>query len=468
MYETVPDEGQHRIMCRWVLWYKGEEVQARLTARGFEELENVPSDSPTIDKCNVRVVLAICRAKGWILETSDVKSAFLQGHDLDRDVHVQPPVEAGVPKNKLWKLNIALYGLNDASLQFFVKSKKVLLGLGCKQSTMDPALFYKNDKKGELIGLICAHVDDYIHCGTEEFRRDVICKLVKIFQMGKTESKMFTYVGFDLKQDEKGITIDQSSYASGYQTFDINPERAKQTNDDLEPEEKSKLKEVAGMIGWLGRGTRPDLLFNQVELSTKFVTGKVSDLNQAAKIIRKVKNSECSITIKNLGDVKDWYVEESTDASLCNLNNGVSSTAAKVILLVNKMTGICVPVSWYCNKISRVVDSTLAAECLSLKEGLHEAIYVRQVVEEIMGLKDKSMPVHGIVDNKGTVDAVHSTTSVHDKRLRRDVAGIKQLLNEGEVERVVWCSGKEQLADCMTKRGAPAWDLMKVFQTGQR
>ena len=93
---------------------------------------------------------------------------------------------------------------------------------------------------------------------------------------------------------------------------------------------------------------------------------------------------------------------------------------------------------------------------------------MRQVVEEIMGLKDKSMPVHGIVDNKGTVNAVHSTTSVHDKRLRRDVAGIKQLLNEGEVERVVWCSGKEQLADCMTKRGAPAWDLMKVFQTGQR
>ena len=36
-YDVVPDEGQYRISCRWVLWYKGDEVRARLTARGFEE-----------------------------------------------------------------------------------------------------------------------------------------------------------------------------------------------------------------------------------------------------------------------------------------------------------------------------------------------------------------------------------------------------------------------------------------------
>ena len=467
-YDVVPDEGQYRISCRWVLWYKSEEVRARLTARGFEEKEKVASDSPTVDKCNVRIVLTICQSKGWVLETSDVKSAFLQGHELDREVYIQPPKEANVPRGQLWKLKVALYGLNDASLQFFLKSKKVLLDLGCQQSTMDPALFYKRNSKGELIGLICAHVDDYIHCGSKEFQDTVIKKLVTIFQMGKTESKQFEYVGFDIKQDETGIKIDQSSYAADVELVDVRPERAKQTNDDLQPEEKSTLREVAGRIGWLGRGTRPELLFSQVEMSTKFVNGKVSDLNQASKIIRKVKGSECFIVIKNIGDVEDWCVEVSTDASLCNLNNGVGSTGAKVVLLVNKVTGLCAPVSWQCNKISRVVDSTLAAECLSLKEGLHEGVYVRQVIEEIFGMKDKSIEVHGIVDNRGTVDAIHSTTSLKDKKLRRDVAGIKEMMNEGEVTRVTWCAGKEQLADCMTKRGAAAWGLMQVFRTGKR
>ena len=47
-----------------------------------------------------------------------------------------------------------------------------------------------------------------------------------------------------------------------------------------------------------------------------------------------------------------------------------------------KSTGLCTLISWQCNKILRVVDLTLPAECLSLKECLHEAIYVRKVIEE--------------------------------------------------------------------------------------
>ena len=97
-YEIVPDEGQHRISCRLVLWHKAEEIRARLTHRGFEEKENVASDSPIIDKCNVRLVFAICESKAWVLETSSVKSAFIQDHDLDRDIYIQLPVEAGVKK----------------------------------------------------------------------------------------------------------------------------------------------------------------------------------------------------------------------------------------------------------------------------------------------------------------------------------------------------------------------------------
>ena len=126
----------------------------------------------TIDKCNV-------------------KSVFLQNHELDREEYIQPPKEAQVKKGQLWRLKVALYGLNDANLQFFIKSKKILLELGCEQSKIDPTLFYKRNKKGELIGLICTHVDDYIHCGMEEFQTTDIEKLVTLFKMGKTKSKIF-------------------------------------------------------------------------------------------------------------------------------------------------------------------------------------------------------------------------------------------------------------------------------------
>ena len=73
--------------------------------------------------------------------------------------------------------------------------------------------------------------------------------------------------------------------------------------------------------------------------------------------------------------------------------------------------------------------------------------------------------MHGIGDNKGTADADHST--VGDKRKGRNKARIQQLINEGEFDRVLWCSGKEP-SDCMTKRRELSSKLMKMFETGKK
>ena len=74
--------------------------------------------------------------------------------------------------------------------------------------------------------------------------------------------------------------MSQNDYAKEVTSFDIKPDRAKQVDDDLTIEEKWLLRKVAGKLGWLGRGSRPDLTFAQVEMSTRFVNGKVKDLNQ--------------------------------------------------------------------------------------------------------------------------------------------------------------------------------------------
>ena len=168
-----------------------------------------------------------------------------------------------------------------------------------------------------------------------------------------------------------------------------------------------------------------------------------------------------------LGEVGGWKVEVSTDASLCNLNDGVHSTGAYVILIINK-AGNCAPISWRSGKIRRIVDSTLECECLALVDGLKQAVYVREIIEEIFNLDSKSVPVEAIVDNKSTVQAINSTAPVEDKKLRRDISIIKQMLNEKEISSVSWCPGKEQLADCMTKRTAPTFNLLSVFQSGRK
>ena len=295
-------------------------------------------------------------------------------------------------------------------MQFFFKCKEELLKLGCNQSTHDPALFFKKNHANELIGIIVLHVDDFLHAGNEMFEQTVSEKLADVYTMGKVEEKKFTYVGFDINQTTEGITIDQSQYAKEkIDNLIIDPDRAKNQDDELSSDEKSILRKIAGRIGWLSRGTRPDLTFAQIEISTKFVSGKVRDLIEAAKALRKAKYGECFLLIRGLGPVSGWWLEVWTDASLFTLNDGVNSTGATLILLLNE-NDICVPVVWQANKIKRIVRSSLEAECLALVEGLKEATFVRDVIEEVFNLREKVIPVKAIIDNKSTVDAVHSTS----------------------------------------------------------
>ena len=91
-YERVEDQGQTNISTRWVITQKeGGKKKARLVARGFEEREEVQSDSPTISKSVIRLFFSLCVAYGWNVRTIDIKSAYLQGKDVERDIFIRPP-----------------------------------------------------------------------------------------------------------------------------------------------------------------------------------------------------------------------------------------------------------------------------------------------------------------------------------------------------------------------------------------
>ena len=85
--------------------------KARLVVRGFEEsnLIDIRKDSTTCCKENFRLLLAIVVTNKWKVHSLDIKSAFLQGKNIDRELYLKPPSEAGI-KN-LCKLNISVYGL---------------------------------------------------------------------------------------------------------------------------------------------------------------------------------------------------------------------------------------------------------------------------------------------------------------------------------------------------------------------
>lgn len=463
-YKEVTDKGQEYITTTWVLTEKGDEIRARLTARGYEETAEFPKDSPTMQKPSLRLLLTLATLFGWIIQAVDVASAFLQGNILDRDVYVKPPKEANAA-GKLWKLLKCLYGLKDASRKWYNKVENRLLELGFKKSKYDPGFFYLIHG-GKLIGMIGIHVDDFLQAGNEYFNNHVMPQVIKAFKIGKCEIKQFMYTGFNITQDKSGITLDQSGYVKNIQLPDIEAERLKEKDEEMDQEELSKLRQMVGSLNWAVRATRPDLCFEMIDLSTKFKGGLVKDLNQAKKTLTNLQRNMATIRLSNVHNIKDCQIWCFSDSAFRNLNEKEDSAGGFVILMVNTKTGVCAPLDWKANKIKRKVASTLAAEAISLGTALDAAIAIRGMISEITNNR-VDLQIKAIVDNKSTRDAVYSSTCVDERRLRPDIAIIKELIDEKTVSEVKWVRGQHMLADVMTKRGVNPLPLMSVMQQGR-
>ena len=46
------------------------------------------------------ILFALCSSFSWNVESIDIKSAFLQGDKIDRDIFIKPPPEASVDSTK--------------------------------------------------------------------------------------------------------------------------------------------------------------------------------------------------------------------------------------------------------------------------------------------------------------------------------------------------------------------------------
>ena len=82
----------------------------------------------------------------------------------------------------------------------------------------------------------------------------------------------------------------------------------------------------------MAQGTRPDLAYEVVELSSKFDKAVVSDLIRANKNLLKLKQLKSFIRFPNLGPYKDWKIVVFSVASNANIDS-VSSVGGHIVLI---------------------------------------------------------------------------------------------------------------------------------------
>ena len=90
VYDEVEDLGQEKITGTWIVVkkeiYDKEGIKSRWVPGGFQEEREIKADPATVSKLEIRVLFAIAASKEWPLEEVDVKSAFLQGDELDSEL----------------------------------------------------------------------------------------------------------------------------------------------------------------------------------------------------------------------------------------------------------------------------------------------------------------------------------------------------------------------------------------------
>ncbi|GMI76013.1 hypothetical protein HRI_001270600 [Hibiscus trionum] len=172
--------GKHLIDCKWVYRVKYnadgfvDRYKARLVAKGFTQIEGIDyvnTFSPVAKLNSFKVLLALAAVHGWHLLQLDVNNVFLNG-SLDEEVYMRlplgytPPIEG---QDLVCKLNKSIYGLKQASRQWFAAFSSVVLQFGFIQSPFDHSLFVKGC--GDNLTVLLVYVDDIILAGKFSQRR---------------------------------------------------------------------------------------------------------------------------------------------------------------------------------------------------------------------------------------------------------------------------------------------------------
>ena len=422
-YAKIP-----RVHSTLVVKRKGSDsYKGRLCVRGDTvPLQNTAFvSSPTAHRCAVKIICAVASQLQWVIHAVDVSQAFLQSSNLNpRDrVIVIPPNMIQLPwQGKLPPMHTdlshvthrrgflllrPLYGGRDAPMRWFLSLSKRLREHGFIQMKTDVCIYSKRDSHGELTGILVAHVDDLLYCGTPTFRKEAY-QAITTFRTGELETLTKTspiiFTGMLLELDSPtSILLSQQMYAEELPTMEIS-EYIQESRIVNQAGLKSTFKQGLGALIWLHQ-TRPDIGFTITQMATQIVEAcesadkAIQLMRLYNKIVKFVKNHRRKIRYSAFptpnvdssarpSDLLHWKLFMFTDAGFGTLIKNHSIESHVIVLGdvigrdgVIQCHGLLL--DHRCAKIHRVCRSTLAAEAHAAVTAVDVALWFQVLLTEI-------------------------------------------------------------------------------------
>ena len=163
-------QGAKAIGCKWVYKTKRdslgniERYKARLVVKGFTQKEGIDykeTSSPVSKKDSLHVILALVAHFDLELQQMDVKVALLND-DLEEQVYMKQPEGFSYREGEhlVCKLKRSIYGLKQASGQWYYKFHGVITSFGFVENPMDQCIYQK--VSGSKTSFLVLYVDDIL------------------------------------------------------------------------------------------------------------------------------------------------------------------------------------------------------------------------------------------------------------------------------------------------------------------
>ena len=448
--------------------------KARLCAHGGMQQWGVnywETYAPVVNWISVRFLLVIAQIIGLETKALDFVLAFPQA-DLDTPVFMEIPIGVsveGIHQNKKYVLRLlkSLYGLKQASSNWYACLKKGLEDRGFQESQSDPCVFIRKDM------IILVYVDD---CVLVSRSSDVIKNFIDSLTNGPEnfsftdEGSMDKYLGVDIQKLEgKEFILRQPFLIQRIlEALSIDPKMTNKrsvpvvgpllSKDQDGPPRKAEwsYRSVIGMLGYLQGTTRPDISM-AVHQCARFNACPMLCHEKAVKRIARYLLSSSDKGIHYKPD-SSRGLEVFVDADFAG---GWSSGDHNNPACVLSRTGYVImyagcPITWSSKLQTEIALSTTEAEYIALSQAMRETIPFMNLMQEIGGVFEFFNPKpksHCKVfeDNISCIKVAESPKfTPRTKHIAIKYHHFRKHVSDGTVT-IHHIDTKEQIADIFTK-----------------
>ncbi|XP_061344303.1 uncharacterized mitochondrial protein AtMg00810-like [Gastrolobium bilobum] len=382
-------------------------------------------------------------------------------------MHLPPgysSTQPSLPPNVVCHLHKSLYGLRQASRQWFAKFSNTSNLLGFNQSQSDHSLFVRSS--GSCFIAVLVYVDDIIVASNNslevQFLIDDLHNKFKLKNLGP----LCYFLGLEVARSAKGISVCQHHYAldiikdsglSGCKPrstpFEVGL-KLSASDRGLLPH-PSMYRRLIGRLIYLAI-TRPDICYTVNFLSQFMAAPRLPHLQAAHKLLGYIKHT--------IGQ-GIFYSSSST----VQLNVFCDSDWASCIDSRRSISGFCVfigdsVISWKSKKQNTVSRSSTEAEYRSMALVTCELLWLFSLLKDLKVLH--SGPAHLFCDNQSALHlAANPVFHERTKHIEIDCHLVREHIIKGHLKTFHVPSSK-QLADILTKPLLPSKFAILISKMG--